>query len=139
MVNSVYRVTHKHLLAFARELGYDVYGAPGSSIVGETMPGGGYRSVHGPASTAENMAYLRGVRDARGVDGKVVNASVGALYRALTEDIAKQLTCDEAEAVASLYHLVGRHADAADIILYHSVSDEEADDEHHDLYLLAHK
>lgn len=64
-VNSVYRVTHKQLVEFAHELGFNVYGAQGSSMVGIPHPGGGYRSVHGPCSTKENMAYLRGVRDAR--------------------------------------------------------------------------
>jgi hypothetical protein len=70
-VNSVYRVTHKQLVEFATELGYRVYGPVGSSMVGLPYPGGGYRSVHGPCSTKENMAYLRGVRDARVVAGSI--------------------------------------------------------------------
>jgi hypothetical protein len=64
-VNSVYRVTHKQLVEFAHELGYRVYGMVGSSMVGIPNEGGGYRSVHGPCSTKENMAFLRGVRDGR--------------------------------------------------------------------------
>lgn len=50
---------------FARELGFNIYGVPGSTMVGMPATGGGYRSVNGPASNAENMAYLRGVRDER--------------------------------------------------------------------------
>lgn len=57
---SDYRVTDKHLKEFATEQGFTLQGRVGSRVLVE-----GAFSAHGPCSTRENMAYLRGVRDVR--------------------------------------------------------------------------
>lgn len=57
---SDYRVTDKHLREFAEEQGFTLQGRVGSRVIVERG-----KSLHGPCSTRENMAYLRGVRDVR--------------------------------------------------------------------------
>lgn len=59
---SDFRVTDKDLFEFANELGFRLQGRVGSRVI---VAGDGSRTVHGPCSTRENVAYLRGVRDVR--------------------------------------------------------------------------
>ena len=55
-----YRITDKAVVEFATELGFRAQGRSGSRTI---VTGDGHRTLHGPCSNRENMAYLRGVRD----------------------------------------------------------------------------
>lgn len=63
------------------------------------------------------------------------DAACYAMHSALVEDVAARLTCPEAEALATLYRVLGYDDLAADIIDAHASSDDDDTDLHHAAYV----